>query len=57
MMRQKKEGFSQTNSVYAKYPGVGCSPFIMNDYHSRMVNPGYSRNIKGKHFTRWDDSK
>ena len=57
MMRQKKEGFSQTDSVYAKYPGVGCSPFIMNDYHSRMVNPGYSRNIKGKHFTRWDDSK
>ncbi len=36
----------------AAYPAVGNVPWVMNDYHSRLVNPGYSRNEKGKHFTR-----
>ena len=51
MVRQKQSGNSQAGSLtVARYPGVGCSPFIINDYHSRMVNPCYSRNEKGKHF-------
>ncbi|CAK56037.1 unnamed protein product (macronuclear) [Paramecium tetraurelia] len=34
-------------------PGVGKSPYIFNDTHSKCTNPGYSRNIEGgKFFTR-----
>ena len=53
MARQKDDGLSQAGSItLAAYPAVGKSPFIMNDYHPHLVNPGYSRNTKGKHFTR-----
>ncbi|CAD8157644.1 unnamed protein product [Paramecium octaurelia] len=33
-------------------PGVGKLPYIINDYHSKSTNPGYSRNNKGNFFTR-----
>ncbi|CAD8136320.1 unnamed protein product [Paramecium pentaurelia] len=34
-------------------PGVGKSPYVFNDTHSKCTNPGYSRNIEGgKFFTR-----
>jgi hypothetical protein len=53
MSQQKQEGLSEAGSMtLAAYPAVGRSPFIINDYHSRLVNQNYSRNVKGKHFTR-----
>ena len=52
MVRQKNEGQSEANKVtIAAYPGVGCSPFILRD-HNPIVKPGFSRNVKGKFFTR-----
>lgn len=35
----------------AAYPAVGKLNFVYNDYHPKVANPNYSRNIKGKHFT------
>jgi hypothetical protein len=35
----------------ARYPAVGKLNFVYNDYHPKPANAGYSRNIKGKHFT------
>ncbi len=35
-----------------KYKGVGKVNFVMNDYHSRSTNPGYSRNTGGNYFCR-----
>lgn len=37
----------------ARYPAVGKLNFVYNDYHPKPANAGYSRNIKGKHFTSW----
>ena len=54
MFKLKQENLTQARSKYltlAAYPAVGRSPFVMNDYHSRLVNPGYVRNSKGKHFS------
>ena len=53
MFKLKQENLTQARAKYltlAAYPAVGRSPFVMNDYHSRLVNPGYVRNSKGKHF-------
>ncbi|CAD8149585.1 unnamed protein product [Paramecium octaurelia] len=34
-------------------PGIGKSPYVFNDAHSKSTNPGYSRNKEGgKFFTR-----
>ncbi|CAD8123211.1 unnamed protein product [Paramecium sonneborni] len=37
---------------HSNQPGVGKLPYIINDYHSKSTNPGYSRNNKGNFFTR-----
>ncbi|CAD8173551.1 unnamed protein product [Paramecium pentaurelia] len=37
---------------HSNLPGVGKLPYIINDYHSKSTNPGYSRNNKGNFFTR-----
>ncbi|CAD8111319.1 unnamed protein product [Paramecium primaurelia] len=37
---------------HVNLPGVGKLPYIINDYHSKSTNPGYSRNNKGNFFTR-----
>lgn len=39
-------------SFSSNLPGVGKLPYIINDYHSKSTNPGYSRNNKGNFFTR-----
>ena len=36
----------------AKLPGVIRHEYIYNDYHPRTANPGYSRNYKGKFYTK-----
>jgi hypothetical protein len=35
----------------AAYPAVGKLNFVYNDYHPKAANAGYTRNVKGKHFT------
>lgn len=35
-----------------KFPGVIKHEHIHNDYHERLTNPGFSRNEKGKFFTK-----
>lgn len=34
------------------FPGVIRHPHVHNDYHERVTNPGFSRNVAGKHFTK-----
>jgi len=54
MAKLKKEKLVESSCVIlAIYPGVIRPEFIYNDYHSKVSNPNYSRNLKGKHFTRW----
>ena len=36
-----------------KFPGVIKHEHIYNDYHERQTNPGFSRNEKGKFYTKW----
>jgi hypothetical protein len=35
-----------------KFPGVIRHAHVHNDYHERVTNPGFSRNVAGKHFTK-----
>ena len=35
-----------------KYPGIIRHAHVYNDYHERVTNPGFSRNVAGKHFTK-----
>lgn len=35
-----------------KFPGIIKYAHIYNDYHERIVNPGYSRNYLGKIYTK-----
>lgn len=35
-----------------KFPGVIKHEHIYNDYHERQTNPGFSRNEKGKFYTK-----
>lgn len=51
-LESRSSGLFWGRPVLAIYPGVGKVNFVYNDYHSKVSNPNYSRNIKGKHFTR-----
>ena len=52
MRNLKKEKLVEScNLTIAAYPAVGKLNFVYNDYHPKVANPNYSRNIKGKHFT------
>lgn len=35
-----------------KFPGIIKYAHIYNDYHDRVVNPGFSRNYLGKIYTK-----
>lgn len=36
--------------LFQTYQGVGKINYVLNDFHSRNTNPGYSRNKLGTHF-------
>ena len=51
-LKDKKLLVNRTFHI-AKYPAIGKSAYVYNDYHTAQTNPGYSRNkMGGKFFTR-----
>ncbi len=53
MQKLKDMGLLATKGLQkVKFPGIIKNEHVINDYHERSTNPGYSRNFSGKFYTR-----
>lgn len=47
----KKMNLLKQHQVHInRFPGIGKFDFVLNDFHSKSTNPGFSRNKEGGYF-------